>query len=86
MFHGIWQLSKLSLTTEARRIGTHVIRLGLAAVLYLALVQGRWDLWATAPGRNLFRAQLLITTFFISMAAIFGFSQALAEEKEEDVL
>ncbi len=86
MLHAIWQLAKLSLTLDARRAGMHVTRFGLAGVLYLAVIVSRWNVTVSAGGLWLFHAQLLITAFYVSMNAIFGFSQTIAEEKEDGSL
>lgn len=86
MLHGVWQLAKLSLTLDARRVGVHLTRLGLLSVLYLAVIVSRWNVTVTAGGLWLFHAQLLITTFYISVNAVFGFSQTFADEKEDGSL
>lgn len=72
MLHGVWQLAKLSLTLDARRVGMHVTRFGLACVLYLALIVARWNVTVSAWGWWLFHAQLLITAFHVSMNVILS--------------
>ncbi len=86
MLHGVWQLAKQSLTLDARRVGMHATRFGLACVLYLAVIVSRWNVTVSAGGLWLFHAQLLITAFYISANAIFGFSQTIAEDKEDGSL
>lgn len=86
MFHGTLQLTKQSLTTEGRRLGSHAIRFGLIVILYLALCYANRSSWRNAVGLPLFQSQLLITSFFLSVTAVFGFSQTIAEEKEEETL
>jgi|GEM_PF-6421137 len=83
---GIWQLARQSLTLDSRKLGQHAIRFGLVAVLYLAVWHASREQWRSSIGLSLFNAQLLITVFFLSVTAIFGFSQAITEEKEEDRL
>ena len=86
MVHGLWQLAKLSLTADVRRSGTHSVRFGLAIVLYCAVVYANYFSRVNATGLPLFQAQLFITAFFLSAIAVFGFSQTITEEKEEDTL
>ena len=86
MLHGFWQLTKLTLTTDARRPGSHAVRLGLAVVLYCAVCYARFLSWSNSSGLPLFQSQLLITAFFLTMTAIFGFSQTITEEKEDETL
>lgn len=83
--HGIWQLARQSLMTESRRKGAHVIRFGLVAVLYMALTQASLSV-SGAAGLPLFHTQLLITAFYLTMNTVFGFSQVISEEKEEETL
>ena len=82
----MWQLAKLSLTADVRRSGTHSVRFGLAIVLYCAVVYANYFSRVNATGLPLFQAQLFITAFFLSAIAVFGFSQTITEEKEEDTL
>ena len=86
MFHGTLQLTKQTLTTEGRRLGSHAIRFGLMVILYLALCCANRSSWKNAAGLPLFQSQLLITSFFLSATAVFGFSQTITEEKEEETL
>lgn len=86
MLHGVWQLAKQSLTLDARRVGMHAVRFGLLAVLYAAVVVSRWNVTVSAGGLWLFHAQLLITAFYMSVNAIYGFSQTIAEDKEDGSL
>jgi ABC-type transport system involved in cytochrome c biogenesis permease component len=86
VFYGIWQLTKQSLTADVRRGGSHAIRFGLAVVLYFAVCYACFLSWSNASGLPLFQAQLMITALFLSATAIFGFSQKIAEEKEEETL
>lgn len=83
---GIWQLARQMMTADARRAGSHAVRLGLAVVLYLAVTRASFTPWRSAVGLPLFHSQLLITAFYLTINAIFGFSQAIAEEKEEGTL
>ena len=84
--HGLWQLTRQMLTTDLRRTGSHAVRFGLAVVLYAAVFYASTLSWRNAAGLPLFQAQLLITAFFLSVTAIFGFSQTITEEKEEETL
>jgi ABC-type transport system involved in cytochrome c biogenesis permease component len=84
--HGLWQLTRLTLTTDIRRLGSHAVRFGLAIVLYAAVVYASLYSTRNAAGLPLFQSQLLITAFFLSATAIFGFSQTITEEKEEETL
>ena len=86
MFHGTLQLTKQTLTTEGRRLGSHAIRFGLMVILYLSLCYANQSSWKNAAGLPLFQSQLLITSFFLSATAVFGFSQTITEEKEEETL
>ena len=86
MFHGVWQLAKLTLEADGRRLGAHGLRFGMVATLYLAVCFFQSSAWKSASGRELFQMQLQITAFFLSMTAVFGFSQAITEEKEENTL
>ena len=86
MFYGIWQLTKQSLTTDVRRSGSHAVRFGLSVVLYFAVCYACFLSWSNASGLPLFQAQLMITALFLSATAIFGFSQTITEEKEEETL
>ncbi|WP_010581870.1 hypothetical protein [Schlesneria paludicola] len=86
MFHGVWQLAKLTLESDCRRLGLHGLRFGMLATLYLAVCYFQSSTWKSASGLELFQSQLRITAFFLSMAAVFGFSQTITEEKEEDTL
>jgi len=65
---------------------TYAVRFGLAVVLYLAVSVASSIPWRSAAGLTLFHAQLLITAFYLTITAIFGFSQAIAEEKEDGTL
>lgn len=71
---------------DTRRIGSHIVRFGLAIVLYLAVSRASLLTWQSASGLALFHSQLLLTTAYLSINAIFGFSQAISEEKEDDTL
>ncbi|MDX1970059.1 MAG: hypothetical protein SFV23_22990 [Planctomycetaceae bacterium] len=82
----LWQLTRLSLVNDSRRAGLHAVRFGLVLVLYLAIVVTHLLSTTTAAGLPLFRAQLLITAFYLSVNAIFGFSQSIAEEREDESL
>lgn len=84
--HGIWQLARQTLTADARGAGSHATRFGLAVVLYLAVTWASFTPWRSAAGLPLFHAQLLITAFYLTINAIFGFSQAITEEKEDGTL
>ncbi len=86
VFYGIWQLTKQSLTTDVRRSGSHAIRFGLSIVLYFAVCYACFLSRVNASGLPLFEAQLMITALFLSATAIFGFSQTITEEKEEETL
>jgi len=86
MVYGTWQLAKLALASEVRRSGSHLVRLGLAIVLYCAVVYSEFFSQRNAIGLPLFKAQLYITAFFLSAMAIFGFCQTITEEKEEGTL
>ena len=86
MFYGIWQLTKQSLTSDVRRGGSHAIRFGLSTVLYFAVCYACFLSRVNASGLPLFQAQLMITALFLSATAIFGFSQTITEEKEEETL
>ncbi|MEI8017123.1 MAG: hypothetical protein WCH39_02935 [Schlesneria sp.] len=86
MLYGIWQLTKQSLTNDVRRSGSHAIRFGLSIVLYFAVCYACFLSWSNASGLPLFQAQLMITALFLSATAIFGFSQTITEEKEEETL
>lgn len=86
MLHGIWQLTRQSLTLDARRLGPHLVRFGLVAILFIAIFIARMNFRTSAPGLSLFHAQLVVTFFYLSINAIFGFSQTITEEKEEDNL
>lgn len=83
---GFWQLTKLTLMNDACRPGAHVVRLGLVVVLYAAVCYFHFLSLSSARGLPLFQSQLLITAFFLSATAIFGFSQTITEEKEEESL
>lgn len=83
---GFWQLAKLTLTTDVRRPGSHIVRLGLVFVLYMAVCYFQFLSMRSARGLPLFQSQLLITAFFLSATAVFGFSQTITEEKEEETL
>ena len=86
MLYGIWQLTRQSLTSDVRRSGSHAIRFGLSIVLYFAVCYACFLSWSNASGLPLFQAQLMITALFLSATAIFGFSQTITEEKEEETL
>ena len=86
VLYGIWQLTKQTLTTDVRRSGSHAIRFGLSIVLYFAVCYACFLSWSNASGLPLFQAQLMITALFLSATAIFGFSQTITEEKEEETL
>ena len=77
--HGTLQLTKQTLTTEGRRMGSHAIRFGLMVILYLALCYANRSSWKNAAGLPLSQSQLLITSFFLSATAVFGFSQTITE-------
>ena len=84
--NGIWQLARQSLMMDTRRFGSHAVRFGLAVVLYLAAARASFlTLWS-ATGLALFHSQLLLTAAYVSITAIFGFSQAISEEKEDETL
>lgn len=86
MFQGVSQLAKLTLAADGRRLGLHGLRLGMVATLYLAVCYFQSTMGKSASGLKLFQSQLQITVFFLSMTAVFGFSQIITEEKEEDTL
>ena len=71
---------------DARGAGSHAVRFGLAVVLYLAVTRASFTPWRAAAGLPLFHSQLLITAFYLTINAIFGFSQAITEEKEDGTL
>lgn len=82
----LWQLSRQALVLDSRRIGSHLTRFGLTCVLYLSVIAANFDSSISAAGLPLFHAQLLITSFYVSAQAIFGFSQTITEEKEDGTL
>ncbi|MBS0201781.1 MAG: hypothetical protein JSS49_02690 [Planctomycetes bacterium] len=84
--NGVWQLARQALVTDSRRAGSHAVRFGLMAVLYIAVAAAHFHQTRTASGLTLFHAQLLITAFYLTINAIFGFSQAITEEKEDGTL
>lgn len=83
---GVWQLARQALVTDSRRVGSHAVRCGLMAVLYLAVAVAHFNQTRAATGLSLFHSQLLITAFYLTINAIFGFSQAITEEKEDGTL
>lgn len=86
MFHGVWQLARLALASDSRRVGLHGLRFGMVATLYLSVCYIQSSTWMSASGLVLFQSQLRITAIFLSLTAVFGFSQTITEEKEEDTL
>lgn len=86
MIRGIWQLTRLSLMIDSRRMGLHAIRFGMAMILYFVVCYAQSRSLVFASGRSLFQSQLTVTVIFIALTAIFGFSQSIAEEKEDDTL
>lgn len=82
----LWQLSRQALLLDSRRIGSHLTRFGLSCVLYLSVIAANFDSSVSAAGLPLFHAQLLLTSFYVSAQAIFGFSQTITEEKEDGTL
>ena len=62
------------------------MRFTLAIFLLLVIVEIRSDSVATAKGLTIFKAQVLLTHLFLTINAIFGFSQVIIEERESGTL
>ena len=80
-------LAKLTMATDSRRLGVHGLRFWNGGDTLPRCLLFPIDLLDVgASGLKLFQAQLQITVFFLSITSIFGFSQVITEEKEEDTL
>lgn len=87
MLSGIWQLTRVALRMDSRRIGPHLTRLALGALLLWVVASMEFSRGATiAPGLRLFRSQLAMTHLFLTVDSLFGYSLLLLEEKEAGTL
>ncbi|MCA8991357.1 MAG: hypothetical protein KDA88_05230 [Planctomycetaceae bacterium] len=89
MLNALWQLTRVTLRTDARSLNPHLTRVGLASLLLLVIAFMRsWPRGAlvTAPGLDLFRAQLAMTHLFLTANTLFGFSLIIQEEREAGTL
>ncbi|MEZ5941923.1 MAG: hypothetical protein R3C18_11055 [Planctomycetaceae bacterium] len=87
MLNGLWQLTRVTLRTDARSLSPHLTRVGLVALLLVVVAFMRHDTaLSTAPGLDLFRAQLAMTHLFLTANTLFGFSLIIQEEREAGTL
>ncbi|MCA9081611.1 MAG: hypothetical protein KDA58_13695 [Planctomycetaceae bacterium] len=85
MFTGLWQLTRVTLRTDARSLGPHFTRFGLAALLLWVIAMTGTE-GVSAPGLRLFRSQLVLAHLFLTANALFGFSLIIIEEREAGTL
>lgn len=86
MFHGILALLGRSLRVDARSWQSHLIRFGLMAALFVALISALLSSRRLgAPGMQFFYTIAYLDLLFMTLLGI-NFSTAITEEKEEDTL
>lgn len=86
MFRGVWQLARRALRLESMRVGPNIVRFLLAFLLLLVIVEARSNTSGSAQGLAIFKSQVLLTHLFLTINAVFGFSQLISEEREAGTL
>lgn len=86
MFHGVLALLGRSLRVDARSWQSHLVRFGLMAALFVALILALLSSRRLgAPGMQFFYTIAYLDLCFMTLLGI-NFSTAITEEKEEDTL
>lgn len=84
---GTWALTLRSLRQDSRLLRFHLLRLGVASGLVLAVyLMWGWAPSSTAPGRDLLEALGWANFWAVSVAGVLLFAPTIAEEKEDQTL
>ncbi len=84
---GTWALTLRTLRQDSRQLRFHLLRLGVAFLLLLAV----WGMQSSsqyldAPGRELLSGLAAVSFFFITVVGVLLFAPSITEEKAEQTL
>lgn len=87
MWTGISALLARAMQMDARKLYTHLFRLGFVGFIYFSLLGAQIQAMSRgAPGLNFLWGIVMINAVFITLAGVSFFSSAITEEKEENTL